>query len=580
MADTRPAKRHQGPRAWSSSDQAKREAGAQLLEELLRLYANCRLSATTFCRLCKLADEAGCQGAAFGDYAFSGRAAQRHLDAVLPRSGELFLQPTPCTKKRSTSREMTTVPMRVLWSSIEQELKEDPKNSAVLDDPSRTEKNVLDLPVYLSNDTVRTSVKKPVPMSLYLDGVQFISQASGRSESVLGLWAENIISGRRHYICGIKQADICSCGCRGWCTLQPVLQRIEWFFYGLQSGAVPKSHPDGSPYEPADPTAMRAGARLSRPAVLVWIKGDWAEHVHSLGLSSWSAVHAPCQFCKWGRDDISEKGHLMCKRFPEWPLRVGGDYEAACRACEVDVNIRSKPDAVQLALALKWTKNKNHIGGLVCYRAVKINGTEVRPGDRLEPSASLGDIGALTDIPCPNKVVLWRPNFRSGKMCDPLSRRCPIFSTRLGTSPSANLAVDGLHTLALGVTMKYVSAGLWRLLLNDVYGVNASTDIVLDTSIPLLKKELGNFQKNPANSTDASRHIGDLTLKMLGKRKKCTVQDCIFSVMCNALPERSRVDGYNVSDSQKIPSGPVTILNGHGTSLSKLPNLSRLPFIR
>jgi hypothetical protein len=113
-----------------------------------------------------------------------------------------------------------------------------------------------------------------------------------------------------------------------------------------------------------------------------------------------------------------------------------------------------------------------------------------------------------------------------------------------------------------------------------VYGVNASTDIVLDTSIPLLKKELDNFQKNPANSTDASRHIGDLTLKMLGKRKKCTVQDCIFSVMCNALPERSRVDGYNVSDSQKIPSGPVTILNGHGTSLSKLPNLSRLPFIR
>lgn len=521
-SSSRPSKRHEGPRAWAPTGDAQRQAGSELLEELLRLYANCRLSATALCRLCKLCHEAGCRGGAFEDYAFSGRDCQRHLDRVIPRGGELLIQRVPVCPKRGTTRELGDVPMRVLWSSIEEELKSDPSILAKLDNPSTG--TVLDVPVYRTHPLVKKAVKRPLPVSLYLDGVQFISQAAGRSEAVLGIWLENNVSGRRHFVCAMKAADFCRCGCRSWCSLQPVFQRLEWMLGGLQKGRVPSLNPDNSKYTP-DPEGMRTGAPLTRPAVLVWIKGDWAEHVHSLGLATWATTWAPCQYCYMSRADIAEKGHTLCSVCPTWPLRSAADYDLSCIACEQYISLRTEDDKKKLALSLKWSREKKSIGGRVAYRSVSINGKTVEVGDRLEPSNILSDIADLENLTVPCVVTMWRANRKDNKISDPISHRCPLFSKTLMTSPSQNLAVDALHTLNLGVAMKWCSAAMWRVLLADVYNINADNEKTLESGMVFLRTELDTFQQDKRNGIEPSRRLETLTLKMMGKRNKCTVQD-------------------------------------------------------
>eukprot|EP00959_Pyramimonas_sp_CCMP1952_P094075 1967931-Pyramimonas_sp.AAC.1 len=50
-------------------------------------------------------------------------------------------------------------------------------------------------------------VLDPIPLTIYVNGVRFISQAAGRSESVLGAWGINLISGKRHFLTEQKSAD-------------------------------------------------------------------------------------------------------------------------------------------------------------------------------------------------------------------------------------------------------------------------------------------------------------------------------------------------------------------------------------
>ena len=519
-----PPKRHQGPRAWQRNDDEKRFAGAQLLEELLGLYGKCRLTAQTFCKLCHLAHVAGVTGGAFQDYGFLGKDAQRHLDVLLPKPGELYMQKVPMNLKKSHSRSEGIVPMKVLWSSIEAEIKNDPTMLQRLDNPSLDQLNVVDTPLFKSNPTVTQASERPIPVSVYMDGVQFIQQAAGRSESVTGWWLENNVTGRRHFIGSIKSGDLCGCGCRSWCSIQPIMSRIEWFLKGLQDGVVPTKHPDGTPYTP-DTECMQPGSKLSRRCVLMHIKGDWSEHVHTLGLASWSQSASPCQFCSLNRDQIAEMGHELCVQVPNWRLRTAADYEKSCQRCEVCVRLTSRGDVQKLSEALKWKKDSKTAGGLVAYKSVEVAGTQVQSGDRLEPSESLGDIGKLQCVRVPCVVKLWRPTIVDGKCVDPVTHRCPLFSKYLNTSPAVNLAIDALHTVSLGVSVKFVSASLWRVLFADVWGIGGDTEKILKTSITLLRTELDRFQKDPRHGIDPSRRVENLTLAMLGRRKKCNVQD-------------------------------------------------------
>ncbi len=110
--------------------------------------------------------------------------------------------------------------------------------------------NVMCLPCYTSHPTVKAAAEaglpSPLPISIYMDGVSYSDGASGRQESVYGLWVINCLSGRRHLVTSLKTGDYCCCGCGGWCTLWPCLKTLQWQLLALQEGRAPERRPDGS----------------------------------------------------------------------------------------------------------------------------------------------------------------------------------------------------------------------------------------------------------------------------------------------------------------------------------------------
>ena len=110
--------------------------------------------------------------------------------------------------------------------------------------------SVMDTPKYITHpEVVKARLSghtPPLPLAIYIDGVRFIAQSAGRSESVAGVWIENLLTSRRHFLVGIKSGDMCMCGCRGWCSLQPILAQIAWQLEVCQRGYVPYAYPDGA----------------------------------------------------------------------------------------------------------------------------------------------------------------------------------------------------------------------------------------------------------------------------------------------------------------------------------------------
>eukprot|EP00959_Pyramimonas_sp_CCMP1952_P154689 3236308-Pyramimonas_sp.AAC.1 len=291
------------PRAWTATTQAQRDAGSSLLDHLLQLYATCRLTAKDFCLLCHYAAEANVPGGAFSLYGVRpGQTTdgnyQKHLDVVLPKSDAMFIDvPTPVVDARY-GRHQRSYPVRLTWDSLQAELSHDPAMARSLrpDAPVGPD-SIMNVPAYAQHpkvvDMSMREMARPVPIALYLDGVAYQSQAAGRNDSVLGLWTINLLSGRRHFMAAIKNRDYCTCGCRGICSLYPLFHHIRWQYLALHDGIRPTERSDGRPL----PDQFRPGEAMSFSAVVVYIKGDWGEHAHSLGLAGWSTKWSPCQFC-------------------------------------------------------------------------------------------------------------------------------------------------------------------------------------------------------------------------------------------------------------------------------------------
>eukprot|EP00959_Pyramimonas_sp_CCMP1952_P329847 6906424-Pyramimonas_sp.AAC.1 len=86
-------------------------------------------------------------------------------------------------------RAVYDVPVRALWDSFAQEVASDTTVMRTLGTAAedRTDECILDVPVYKNHPRVleaqQLGLTLPVPIAVYLDGVRFITQAAGRSES-------------------------------------------------------------------------------------------------------------------------------------------------------------------------------------------------------------------------------------------------------------------------------------------------------------------------------------------------------------------------------------------------------------
>ena len=174
---------------------------------------------------------------------------------------------------------------------------------------------------YMDHDLVKQAQRSggawPLPLAIYMDGVRFTAPLAGRSDSILGFWAYNGVTQKRHYLMSLRSKDMCGCGCKGWCSIYPVMVSFAWSLRALAAGRRPPRRHDDSPWSIIDPLRqleIQRGATIPT-AVLVWLKGDWSEVHHTLALPSVSVFHCPCPFCACGQATLHADYILSCFLF-------------------------------------------------------------------------------------------------------------------------------------------------------------------------------------------------------------------------------------------------------------------------
>jgi hypothetical protein len=89
--------------------------------------------------------------------------------------------------------------------------------------------------------------------------------------------------------------------------------------------------------------------------------------------------------------------------------------------------------------------------------------------DKLEPSPDFMDVAAFYTKPLPLQVVFWRRHLQGGRVTDKVLHRNPLLDEPLLVV--AEVVVLGmLHTLYLGVILRFVSAVFWRAIEANPWG--------------------------------------------------------------------------------------------------------------
>ena len=294
--------------SWRSSESAaegqrRRTAGHDLLQHLLGMYATSKITAKDFAVACFYCSEARVEGANFSQYGVAPnqssdgnyqKAVDRAVGAWRP---PLYFVPTPVQLKGKVVRSIRQIPMNPIHEAIAREVSMQP---SIVDEVQRTSWPQA----YWDHVVVQRARARgsplPLPIGIYLDGVRFSAPLAGRSEATLGIWVFNCITFRRHYVIGLRTLDLCKCGCRGWCSIYPVLLAMSWSLQSLSEGRRPQVKHDGTQWLDTDPLhsiIADEGEEFGFVANLLWLKGDWGEFQHSLGLPSTTAIHSPCPMC-------------------------------------------------------------------------------------------------------------------------------------------------------------------------------------------------------------------------------------------------------------------------------------------
>ena len=493
------------------------EAEADFAEYLLDLRCKGRVSSKTVCMIAWFATRAGVGGRVkdlrLGLKTKSGHLRstghfQRKLDRAVGETRDLkdrYELEIPGHDKHELSRTTLTLPCFPPHESLARELEEDPALR------SRMEQSLLDEawpPVYSQHPQVAAAAPGEVvyPLALYMDGVPF-----QRRESVLAFYIVNLLSPKRHLCVVIRKSQMCRCGCRGWCSLDPIMRFLKWSISAF-AGVLPRERHDGTAFTTRADAQRRsvAGGRCIEGAFL-YCKADWAEFAHTLGLPNWSSLEHPCFACSVERDQLGMLGEMSAEG-PPFSAKTQRHYDEACEMCEFHVTITRRQHAVIMGL-LEYDKRPhgNHGRALAAPGMPELG---LLPGDRLEPTADLVDVASFDKLQnFPVTVLFWRHNNETMTL-----HRNPLFEAL----PFDYLAVDVLHTLHLGVYKAFCASTLWFLLDCNPWGLH-NVGGCQELALNRLTMELQAWYGAARAAGEEVYEIGVLTVDMLGKRAKNTI---------------------------------------------------------
>ena len=484
------------------------KAGQILFQFLLNLYMLGSLSAKSLCLLCFYCAKAGAVGSVIDlarpPGAHTGNY-QKFIDRKLGfdvRDAHDYYMDLPGHHKHDVSRSIHRKPVVPAHESLRDEVDQNP---SILDELARKTKSHEWPASYYDHPVVKSSETPTLPYALYCDGAPY-----SKNDGFVVFTVCNLVTLKRHIVALLLKANLCQCGCRGWCSIWPLMCQLRWSFAALAKGENPAARHDNSKFGAKDKfRKLVAGVKWLWNACLLRIGGDWMEFASTFGFPAWNSI-CPCLFCGATRNNMYDVTNVMPNAVA-WPEHTSDEYDKACRDCEIYVSIDKEQHV--LIVANLQPDSRLHTHGRTLQ--VDIPALLLRKKDRLEPCTSVPDTGTGFDnLSCfPATVLFWRAS------CETRARhRNPIIDPEIGISTDT-FHPDSMHSLNLGVWQQYCMHLFWKLLLINAWAVRAPN---LDTQRRLcilrLRQELFDWYK--ANPRPGASRLQNLTFKMLGTEAK------------------------------------------------------------
>ena len=490
----------------SPSMQQDNDGGAGLREYLLHEYKVGSLPAVAVATIAWWACRAGAHRVADLAYPPSGRHQAEHIRCALGAKGidSFYVLKLPMWNKVAEQRELMDFPMHLPHEAFA---------AAYTLDPTRFAMGAVDPeqlpPSYWKHPLVDYN---PVPLGFFSDAVPH----SHKDSFIAYYWSE-LISGKRHLICSLRKSDMCTCGCKGLCTLGEIQRAIAWSFNVLATGEYPATGHDQMPFA-NEIRANQRGFQLAGGArgALCEMRADLLELVTACGFKNWANVANPCFCCHSRRDDLF--AFPPSYEVSTWQPRDAKNYNEQVQRCLVElvVNRREQLDLLRSHLefnskfgGLAVVRNCAALGLAVGYRLMSVDGPTVDLHDVLHGKLEIPTAGL-------------KMKFFDSKEDFGLNFVCPLFSV-IGFSVEL-LSLDVMHIMDLGVLQYLVGAVFWTLVSNNFARSNSDQAEARRASNMLhLRRRLWAFYK----SEDRASHeqgkrtkIGKLTLKQLGPHAK------------------------------------------------------------
>ena len=480
----------EGPNELDKDFMTETDYGDQLAKMLVDLKTKGVISATQCCTLAYYASKGGCKGKpralSKNPNAFSG-GFSRHFDRFTGAGAwDLDTYDLPLGKKDQYEgrRHWVALPFLPPHEAMRDEL----RRSDYIAENLRQALSTRSLPQkYYNHPIVQQAGDDELvhPIVLYLDGVEY-----SRPDTILAMTAYFLFSGDRHLIFSIRKSEMCNCGCRGQCSLDPLFRAVGWSFKAMCAGIFPSCRHDGSAWVTPNDTARASyqGLSLGFKAVCLYVKTDWAELVHTLGFPSWQDSFNPCAFCFSPWEEMGSFRGFSALRMPHAP-KTAAHYAAACTNAEVWVDL-SSADIAKIRANLYYEKRSGHrFRGRVL--SVDMDEHGLKKGDRLEPTHDFPDVGRFVPEQAPRRAKFWRSTEQTSTRW-----RNPIFDEGTGVDLNC-LCFDWLHTLSLGVFQVVCGHVVQELLAKNPFGfAGAIGENLLKLGIARVSKELKDFIKS------------------------------------------------------------------------------------
>jgi hypothetical protein len=363
-------------------------------------------------------------------------------------------------------------------------------------------------------------------LGIFMDAAGFT-----KNESFEGFFVNDLDTNQRFLIAIVRKAEVCQCGCRGFCTYWPLHDAIRHDLENATDGTWSVTSHLQEPHVAGSREAERAGKPMGIVLAVCELRADMPGYTSPMGFRASGHARNPCCVCNVCKAGLGDLSNVTLDEGPSSNFTTA-DYRQLVDQCSVGdmwdaqcVTIQNAADVRAILRrdggCLEYDRRKQGLFGRRLLGDVTLSsGVQLLAGDRLHPSRTLRDVGAFEHEPTPFQCRFWRVgNIKTARL---------LHHSPLMDIPGVGMesyAIDILHTWHLGGIPRFCGRVLWFVLRSDVYGHGLPPYLSAEDSMHLkllrLRSDLWlHYQQMRAADPEWSKRasqIWNLTLKMLGK---------------------------------------------------------------